>query len=235
MQDGAGLLASELEDALGELAANGMAHADSFAGLRALMARRAVRRSAGHRRLAHATLTGIADAGRWSLTWRSPDVAGTADPEPIARTLLRRYGVVAFPVLAREAGWLPRWRELVAVWRRLEAAGEILGGRFVTSVAGEQFALPDAAAMLRKFAQPPGETEWVCVSGADPLNLVGHVVAGDAVPAATGNRVVYRDGVPVGTRVAGRMVASSALDAADSRIAHGLLLRGTRPRMVGTS
>ena len=59
-----------------------------------------------------------------------------------ARTLLKRYGVVFRRLLAREANLAP-WRELTRVYRRLEARGEIRGGRFVSGMSGEQFALAE--------------------------------------------------------------------------------------------
>src|SRR5205823_7349932 len=111
---------------------------------------------------------GIDDAGRWALTRRprpSPEAPGAlADPhvEHIARVLLRRYGVVFRKLLEREAG-LPPWRDLHYVYRRLEARGEIRGGRFVSGFAGEQFALADAASMLRRVGKDEGE-ELVAIS-----------------------------------------------------------------------
>ncbi len=67
----------------------------------------------------------------------------------IARVLLRRYGVVFRKLLERENGLSP-WRELFYVYRRMEARGEIRGGRFVSGFAGEQFALPEAADLLQE-------------------------------------------------------------------------------------
>ncbi|NKQ13504.1 hypothetical protein, partial [Pseudomonas sp. SST3] len=40
--------------------------------------------------------------------------------------------------------------------------------------------------------------------GADPLNLVGTLLPGAKVPAVSGNRVVYRDGVPAAVMVGGK-------------------------------
>jgi len=98
-------------------------------------------------------------------------------------------------LLERESE-LPPWRELFYVYRRLEARGEIRGGRFVSGFAGEQFALADAASMLRKVAKDEGE-ELVAISAADPLNLVGVILPGEKVPALPGNRLLLRNGVPV--------------------------------------
>ena len=118
--------------------------------------------------------------------------------ETIAHTLLRRYGVVFRKVLEREKTRLPSWRELLTVYRRLEARGELRGGRFVQGFSGEQFALPDALASLRQVRSNKAEAELVAVSGADPLNLTGLITPGKRVPANAGNRVLYRNGVPVG-------------------------------------
>ena len=137
-------------------------HCDSFAGLRALLVPGAKRPTAFARRGRRAALFGIEDAGRWTLTRRAcardrptrnarprrdRDVAEAV--EHVARTLLRRYGVVFWRLLEREAAWLPPWRELLRVYHRLEARGEIRGGRFVAGLSGEQFALPDAIGALR--------------------------------------------------------------------------------------
>ncbi|WP_267226174.1 DEAD/DEAH box helicase [Dyella silvae] len=225
------LLRTELEDALGELVAAGRITADSFAGLRALLVPAAKRDAHRHRRLRRHMLTGIEDAGRWSLVrtpksfsppgrrWPEgtdegrvlekapPTSTNKPDTDPIehiARSLLRRYGVVFWKLLEREAPWLPSWRELLRVYHRLEARGEIRGGRFVEGLVGEQFALPEAIARLRAVRQLQPQNELVCISGSDPLNLVGTVLAGNKQPAVTGTRVLYEDGVPVAAWVANK-------------------------------
>ena len=125
--------------------------------------------------------------------------------EHIARVLLRRYGVVFWRLLEREADWLPPWRELLRVYHRLEARGEIRGGRFVTGISGEQFALPEAVGLLREVRRRPAAGELIRVSGSDPLNLLGTLLPGEKVPALAGNRLLYRDGVPVATQIAGKV------------------------------
>ena len=137
------------------------------------------------------------------------DVAGHAvlpieALEHIARVLLRRYGVVFWRLLAREADWLPPRRELLRVYHRLEARGEIRGGRFVAGVAGEQFALPEALALLREVRKRPLAGELLAVSAVDPLNQLGTLLPGSKVPALPGNRILYRDGVPLAALVAGK-------------------------------
>ncbi|MCA8091268.1 DEAD/DEAH box helicase [Burkholderia anthina] len=211
------MLPVELEQALGELVSAGLVNADSFAGLRALL-RPAVKRSATYAprtRRGGALIGGMDDAGRWALVQRvtPPDDTpapkrgmAVTDPdalEHIVWTLLRRYGVVFWRLLEREADWLPSWRELVRVLQRLEARGEIRGGRFVAGLAGEQFALPEAIPILRELRRQPGDGQYVCVTGADPLNLAGTLLPGDKVPALAGNRVLFRDGMPVASLVSG--------------------------------
>jgi ATP-dependent Lhr-like helicase len=124
--------------------------------------------------------------------------------EHAVMTLLRRYGVLFWRLLEREADWLPPWRELLRVLHRLEARGEIRGGRFVNGLSGEQFALPEAVPLLRTVRRRPTDGSWITLSGADPLNLVGTVLPGDKVPALASNRILYRDGVPMATLVAGQ-------------------------------
>jgi len=216
------LLPMELESALGELVAAGEASADSFAGLRALISP-TVRRNpwggagAGPRgRRHHARFSGgMEDAGRWSLLRRDPALIAEVDVdapgipnndaiEHVAMTLLRRYGVVFWRLLAREADWLPAWRDLLRVYHRLEARGDIRGGRFVDGVGGEQFALPEAIPVLRTIRKRPHDQQWQALSAIDPLNLVGTVLAGDKVAAVVGNRIAFLDGVPVASLVAGK-------------------------------
>ncbi len=204
--DAARLLRSELEDALGELAMHGLVRCDSYAGLRALLLPPSRRAGASGRAHRHASLSGIEDAGRWTLAGRSEEAPKPGDVEHVARILLRRYGVVCWRLLEREAPWLPPWRDLIRVYQRLEARGEIRGGRFIAGLSGEQFALPEAVALLRQSRRRPAAgTEWVCVSAADPANLLGGILAGARVPRVPGARVLYRDGLPFATRAGDRI------------------------------
>jgi ATP-dependent Lhr-like helicase len=152
--------------------------------------------------------------------------------EHIARTLLKRYGVVFWRLLAREAEWLPPWRELQSFYRRREARGEIRGGRFVVGVTGEQFALPEAVGMLREARREECSGALVSLSGADPLNLVGVLTPGGWLPALTGNRTLYRDGVPIAVLAAGEVhfLEPLAPDAAWS--ARNALLRRQVPAVL---
>ncbi|MET0681940.1 MAG: DEAD/DEAH box helicase [Casimicrobiaceae bacterium] len=214
--DATGMLRTQVEDALAELVALGLVHSDSFAGLRALLTPSDRRKPLGAglssvRRRRRTALFGIEDAGRWALVRRpAPSASGGATYRPdyeivdhIADTLLRRYGVVFWRLLEREAAWLPPWRELLRVLRRLEARGEVRGGRFVAGISGEQFALPEAVDLLRETRRAPASAAWISLSAADPLNLIGNIVPGPKVAAVTNNRVLYRNGMPVAALVAG--------------------------------
>ncbi len=100
--------------------------------------------------------------------------------------MLRRYGVVFWRLIEREAAWLPPWRDLLRVYRRLEARGEIRGGRFVAGVPGEQFALPEAVGLLREARRKPQNGTLISLSGADPLNLAGILTPGPPALSAHG-------------------------------------------------
>ncbi len=234
------LLLSELEDALGELVASGLVNSDSFAGLRALLLPAAKRSSHVNtrRRRAGAAPSPMEEAGRWALLRRNgptenklphaltPRRART-DPEAlehIAMVLLRRYGVVFWRLLEREAAWLPVWSELLPVLHRLESRGDIRGGRFVAGLAGEQFALPEAIPLLREVRRRPLDGELVGISGVDPLNLCGSLLPGNKVPALSGNRIVFRDGLPVATLVAGTTVLLQGMAPAIEAQARRMLL-----------
>lgn len=203
------LLRTELEIALQELVGAGLVNADSFAGLRALITPASKRQQRSSRRGRGAFVGGMDDAGRWALLRRGPVVENRQTPSPetlehVAMTLLRRYGVVFWRLLEREADWLPSWRELLRTFHRLEARGEIRGGRFVSGLAGEQFALPEAIPLLREVRRRPPDGSLIAVCGVDPLNLAGTLLPGTKVPALASNRLVYRDGLPVAAEVAGK-------------------------------
>ena len=179
--------------ALGELIAHGLVTADGFAGLRAFTGTSARR------------LRAVAEAGRWSCVARRTTDAGAVEGgvEAVARTLLRRYGVAFKPLLARES-FTVAWRDLRREFRRLEARGEVRGGRFVAGFTGEQYALPEAVETLRRVRRAPAGGALVTVGAADPLNLTGIVCLGDRVPATASTRIAFRDGVPVATQTGTR-------------------------------
>ena len=136
---------------------------------------------------------------------------------------------MAWRTLEREAAWLPPWRELLRVYHRLEARGEIRGGRFVAGLSGEQFALPDAIGALRAVRKRPHDGLLLNLSASDPLNLVGTVLPGNKVPRLPGARVMFRDGVPLATMVAGEVQMLVKLPADDEHAVRSAVLRD-RPR-----
>jgi ATP-dependent Lhr-like helicase len=222
----------EIEDALWELVGAGLATADGFASLRVLVDRKrgevkslfdrrttsvpaasapvrkwqdAIRKVRTHDRSrpGHALRSLPTAAGRWSLLPASSSEA--IDAEATARQLLLRYGVVFRDLITRESS-LPPWRDVLVALRRLEARGEIRGGRFVTGFVGEQFALPEALDELRAVRYPGVAPEVCKVAATDPLNLVGVLSPGPRVPAVVGNAVLYLDGQAVASVEAGELV-----------------------------
>ncbi len=164
----------------------GLVTSDGFAGVRTVI--RALRpgRAVGSRR----DMT-----GRWSLC-APPSVDREHAIERQARALLDRYGVVFRRLLGRETN-VPPWRDLIRVYRRLEARGEIRGGRFVAGASGEQFALPSAVERLREVRRTAPDDGVLVLSAADPLNLLGVLTSGDRIRAVTSTRIAYRNGVAV--------------------------------------
>jgi ATP-dependent Lhr-like helicase len=211
-------LPSEVEEALWQLVAAGFVTADSFAALRSLVtgeARRTDRSPRGRTRVRKTR------EGRWSLL--EPLAPAPSNlVELRARQFLRRYGVVFREMLTREPS-APPWRDLLAVLRRSEARGEIRGGRFVSGFAGEQFALPEAVDALRSMRRKEEEGHYQRVSASDPLNLVGILTPGPRVPAIVGNRVIYRDGVPVAAVENGETRILSQVEAAERPLLERLL------------
>jgi len=199
-----GRLAAHVEAALWELVARGLVTGDGIAGLRALLKPEEKRRLP-HRRFR--LLRGgmlrerLVPLGRWALLHpqgspHHPKPHREEIEEAMALQLLGRYGVVFRDLLARE-GRAPAWRILVGIYRRLEARGEIRGGRFVAGFVGEQFALPEAVEALRAVRRKPDEPEAVIVTAADPLNLVGILTPGARASPYSNQVIAYRAGVPV--------------------------------------
>jgi ATP-dependent Lhr-like helicase len=223
-----------VEDALGELVAVGLVNSDGFSGLRALLLPSERRKPLSGGRRRRTALLGVEDAGRWALIRRTDaNVVDRALPretvEQIARTLLKRYGVVFWRLLAREAEWLPPWRELLMALRRLEARGEIRGGRFVAGFSGEQYALPEAVGVLRGTRNEDKAGKLSAVSGADPLNLAGILLPGPKVPALYSNRVVFRDGIALAALVSAEVQYFEKLEPEQAWELKNLLLRTPAP------
>ncbi|MFI5089111.1 MAG: DEAD/DEAH box helicase [Terriglobales bacterium] len=205
---GTGKLKSEVETALWELVAGGQITADGFDNLRALID---PKRRSGHGS-GHA-IRPRHSSGRWSLLYAGEAADRQRSIEATCWMLLNRYGVVFRDLLARESV-VPKWRELLLGFRRLEDRGEIRGGRFISGFIGEQFALPAAVESLRATRNLPPANETVTVSAADPLNLVGILVPGERIAAISGNSVSYRDGVPVDPAAARAILAGGGRAAA---------------------
>jgi ATP-dependent helicase Lhr and Lhr-like helicase len=186
---GTGRLKAEVETCLWELVAGGLVTADGFDNLRSLIdpKRRAGQGSGRIARPRHST-------GRWALLHTDQAADRNRAVEATCWMLLKRYGIVFRDLLARETN-LPKWRELQMAFRRLEDRGEIRGGRFVDGFLGEQFALPVAVESLRATRKMSLTGEMITLSAADPLNLVGILVAGERIPAISGKTVTFKDGI----------------------------------------
>jgi ATP-dependent Lhr-like helicase len=193
----ANLTRQQTQHALWELATAGLASADGFDQLRACMdpRRKSTTTENPGKRLARNS------AGRWSLLTEELHAAPTvfeqarrtdAALESFARQLLARYGVLFRDLLTRESN-APKWRDLLNILRRLEARGEVRGGRFVSGFAGEQYALPEAMDSLRATRARDCAT-IISVAAADPMNLISIVVPGDRIPSVPGKQVLYRNG-----------------------------------------
>ena len=212
---GTGLLRTEVEEALRELIACGWVTGDGFAGLRALVIApdKTLGTSPAKNKDGRPRILPVIPptAGRWSVLRRENHDSGHDSEKQIdtvelwARQLLRRYGVVFHRLLERENG-LPPWRELLNRFRRLEARGEIRGGRFVAGFSGEQYALPEAIPPLRATRRKEAAGHFLVLSAADPLNLAGITTPGQKIAAVGGNRVLYRDGIPLAAREGGSLI-----------------------------
>jgi ATP-dependent Lhr-like helicase len=182
-----GRLASEVEDGLWELVAAGLVTADGFENLRSLVDPKR-RRGEGRGRQARPRHA----AGRWALL-RFDESA--LDVERFAAQLLLRWGVIFRDLLARES-LAPAWRDLLVILRRMEARGEVRGGRFVAGFSGEQFARPEAVDLLRVVRRAGKSGEEVLLPAADPLNLAGVILPGARTSAIGSSTLLLKDGVP---------------------------------------
>lgn len=172
-----------------ELAAAGLTTADRFDALRALIDGKRRLGEKGRRQRPRSA------GGRWT---RLPKPIGDVrhlGPEQAVRMLLARWGVVFRDLVAREIN-LPPWRELLWALRRMEAQGEIRGGRFVHGYVGEQFALPEALDALRAIRRVPANGDEVVLAPGDPLNLIGVILPGSRAEAASVGQVRLIDGIP---------------------------------------
>ena len=132
--------------------------------------------------------------------------------------LLRRYGVMFYDLMQRETA-MPRWRELLGMFRRLEARGVVRGGRFVSGFTGEQFSLPEALGSLRQVRSRRTESLPVAFAAADPMNLIGIVIPGEREASVPGRTVTY----PVTNAV------EDVTEKEDTLTAHDLFAFGATP------
>ena len=226
LQQQTGLLKTQLETTLGELVAWGLVNSDQFQGLRALITPQK-KQSRSRRR--PVLQTPLAAGGRWSLI--RPPLQNENDQqriEQIARTLLSRYGVVFRKLLERESA-LPSWRDLLYVFRRLEARGEIRGGRFVQGFAGEHFALPEAVSLMREVRKQQPDEQLIAISTADPLNLTGIITPGKRIAAQAGHRILYKNGKPIATNQKGEVEIDDNIPANEHWHIKNLLTRKHHP------
>jgi ATP-dependent Lhr-like helicase len=191
------LLKTTVETVLGELVNWGLVTSDNFSGLRALIKPQRRRPRSLSRRRTYSMNSTFDNAGRWSELSTTEQVEDNQQSiEFLAHLFLRRYGVV-FRILLEREPIVPPWRDLLRVYWRMEARGEIRGGRFVAGVSGEQFAQPDAVATLKCTRTAKADGELLVISATDPLNLAGILLPGDKIPATHNNRIVCRDGIPI--------------------------------------
>jgi ATP-dependent Lhr-like helicase len=206
------LLPGHLEEALRELAALGLITSDAFAAVRKIVDGG---KSARSRRRGRQALHGMAaPIGRWSL-FPGPTAPVSREQylDAWCRQLLRRYGVVFRDLLGRETS-APSWHELIGTLRRLELRGAVRGGRFVSQVAGEQYAAPEEVERLRQSREESRDEPWLVISAADPLNLFGVITPGARIPATHRNALVIHSGRLVASRQAGRVEFYEPLDPA---------------------
>jgi ATP-dependent helicase Lhr and Lhr-like helicase len=257
---GTNLLPSMVEEALGELVFRGLVSADSFTGLRALLTplSKSTHREVEKRRRKHKQVYSMDNAGRWVCLRREERVRNPTPGSPagqpgwggaareganfaaaidrdaieaVAHKLLARYGVVFRKVLERESINVP-WRDLLRVYRRLEARGELRGGRFVGGFSGEQFATTEAVQLLRSIRRAAPDETLISISAADPLNLVGVITPGPRLSSSSSNRVLYRDGVPIALLEAKEIRFLVEMNAAEQWKARNALLRRNVPPKV---
>ena len=204
-------LDAEVDEGLWDLVSRGIVTADAFSAVRRLLATRSSRRGPGRtasRRMAlgrqRADVGSGVGEGRWSILPAADrsaiDGGGGPEAEELAEAvafqLLARWGVVAWELWSRESYRVP-WRDVVRALRRMEARGQVLGGRFVAGMSGEQYAAPEAAALLAEVRRDPTRGADVTVAGADPLNLTGTLLPGPRVPSVRHRSIRYLAGSPV--------------------------------------
>lgn len=210
----------EVEDALWELLAHGVVTADAVQNLRVLQSPQRRRRQ---------KLLQRGGPGRWSLLRPLEPHARAEVLEQLVRLFLQRWGILLREVVAREP-LAPPWRELLPVLRKLEARGELRGGRFVGSVAGEQYALPEAVELARAVRRSGPTGSRVRISAVDPLNLTGVVLPGARVPSQLGQWLTFVDGALEEVPEGSIMPPAEEGAEADPRVREGSTSSAARPK-----
>jgi ATP-dependent Lhr-like helicase len=136
--------------------------------------------------------------------------------EEWAWQLLRRWGVVFRDIALREP-LAPPWWQLLRAYRRLEARGELRGGRFIRGVGGEQFAASEAIRQLRALREPH-ESSLLIISASDPLNLTGVIGGGMRIPALATHQIACLGGRVVGWKKAEESWVSSDLSVSQRQL-----------------
>jgi ATP-dependent Lhr-like helicase len=226
-----GVLPTQLEEALRELSATGLVTSDTFAAVRKIVEDRRAGSRSRHRpgRMVHTTTNPV---GRWSL-FPGPVHAESRQQylEAWTRQLLRRWGVLFRDVLIRETN-APSWQEIVPILRTLELRSEVRGGRFVSGVAGEQYALPAAVDQLRearRHLEDSAEQDWIVLSAADPINLFGVITEEPRIPATHRNALIVRAGRLLASRQAGTAEFYEPLDEATQWTMRRAMVLGRKP------
>jgi len=122
--------------------------------------------------------------GEWSATERLVPPATPMGQDDVHRRwagqLLRRWGIVTRETAGSEAA-SPAWRDLKAELQRLVGQGQVLPGHYVESHSREQYALPEAVALLEgcRGRRRGGKVRYLKgepvlgVTNRDPANLYG--------------------------------------------------------------
>ena len=79
--------------------------------------------------------------------------------------------------------------------------------------------------------KPPTQA-YLSLSAADPLNLLGIITPGTRLASLAGNRLLYRDGIPLAVYAAGEVKFLEALAPKDQWEAQVALLRRQAPALV---
>ncbi len=226
------LLKTQVEEGIGELVAAGRVTSDNFTGLRALLTPSSHKLNGNRSRRTRTSVYGMERAGRWSLISTETEIM-PLDNDQMERLIfvyLKRWGVLFKQVLEKEV-FSPPWRILVQALRRMELKGEIRGGRFVAGAIGEQFALPETVDRLRQISKEKKRSQLLVLAASDPLNMLGIILPGKKVARVSGNRVLYRDGIPIALLEAKEIKYLADIGDGDIEIQQALIRRTFPPAL----